>query len=294
MRALKEAVEIGKRAGVPVHISHLKGVTPEDSEEIISYIDTVARNEVSFSFDVYPYLPGSTMLNYWLPYEAYEQGPLGVLAHLKRPEVRAQMEENLRHVELDHTHIAWLPGKENSKHQGKWVSDYVAETGKSPGNALCDLLIEENLGVLLVMHYSNDDLIAPFLAHDCYMMGSDGIYHEDGIVHPRQYGSAARLLGPAVRNEWLSLEDAVYKLSGYPADRFGLTKRGQLRQDWWADVVVFDANVVEDKATYENPHQYAAGVEQVLVNGTRVISDGAPVVELPDVLPGRALRFKQE
>jgi N-acyl-D-amino-acid deacylase len=294
MRALKEAVEIGKRAGIPVHISHLKGSTEQAAEEILTYIDKVARNEVSFSFDVYPYLPGSTMLNYWLPYEVYEQGPLSVLAHLKRPEVRAQMEENLRHVRLDQTHIAWLPGKENSKHQGKFLSDYIKEVGKTPGEALCDLLIEENLGVLLVMHMGNDDLIAPFLAHDCYMMGSDGIYHEDGVVHPRQYGSAARVLGPAVRKGWLTLEDAVYKLSGYPAERFGLVERGQIREGWWADVVVFDADNVKDLATYEDPHQYATGIEQVLVNGVRVIANSAPVTELPEVLPGRALRFKEK
>jgi N-acyl-D-amino-acid deacylase len=195
---------------------------------------------------------------------------------------------------LDQTHIAWLPGKENSRHQGKFLSDYVAETRKTPGEALCDLLIEENLGVLLVMHLGNDDLIAPFLAHDCYMMGTDGIYHEDGVIHPRQYGSAARLLGMAVRKGWLSLEDAVYKLSGYPAERFGLAERGQIREGWWADVVVFDADKMEDRATYTNPHQYSVGVEQVWVNGMQVIANGAPVETLPERLPGRALRFKQK
>jgi N-acyl-D-amino-acid deacylase len=293
MRALKESVEIGRRAGVPVHISHFKATSEAMTEQVLGYVDQVARNEVDFSFDVYPYLPGSTMLNYWLPYEVYEQGPLGVLAHLKRADVRAQMEENLRHVALDQTHIAWLPGKENSRHQGRFLSDYVAETGKSPGEALCDLLIEENLGVLLVMHMGNDDLIAPFLAHDCYMMGTDGIYHEDGVIHPRQYGSAARVLGAAVRRGWLTLEDAVYKLSGYPAQRFGLVQRGQIREDWWADVVVFDPATVEDRATFVNPHQLSVGVEQLFVNGARVIAEGAPVAELPDPLPGRALRFKQ-
>jgi N-acyl-D-aspartate/D-glutamate deacylase len=97
-----------------------------------------------------------------------------------------------------------------------------------------------------------------------------------------------------VRKEWLTLEDAVYKLSGHPAERFGLTERGKIRQGWWADVVVFDAQRVEDRATYTEPHQYAVGVEQVLVNGVRVIAGGTPVTELPEVLPGRALRFKQK
>jgi N-acyl-D-amino-acid deacylase len=292
--ALKEAVEIGRRAGVPVHISHLKGTSPELTEQILSYIDTVAVNEVDFSFDVYPYLPGSTMLNYWLPYSVWEQAPLGVLAHLKRPEVRAQMTANLRHETLEATHIAWLPGKENSVHQGKLVSDYVAATGLPAGDALCNLLIEENLAVLLVFHQGEDDLIGPFLAHDRYMMGSDGIYHEDGAIHPRQYGSGVRLLGPAVRQKkWMSLEDAVYKLSGYPAQRFGLAERGQVREGWYADLVVFDPVTVTDRATYADPHQYAVGVAHVIVNGTPIICDGQPRTDFPGKLPGRALKFKQ-
>lgn len=293
--ALKEAVEIGRRAGVPVHISHLKGTSPAEIEEILHYIDTVAVNEVDFSFDVYPYLPGSTMLNYWLPYSVWEDGPLGVLAHLKRRDVRAQMNENLRHVDLSQTHIAWVPGKENSVHQGKFLSEYVAETGLPAGDALCNLLIEENLGVLLVMRLGDDDLVAPFLQHERYMMGTDGIYHEDGAIHPRQYGSAARLLGPAVRDKgWLTLEDAVYKLSGYPAQRFGLAARGLVREGYWADVVVFDAQQVTDRATYSDPHQTAVGIEHVLVNGTPIVRNGSPVEDLPEPLPGRALRFKQK
>ena len=220
MTALIESVEIGKRAGVPVHISHLKGSTPQATEEILTYIDTVARHEVDFSFDVYPYMPGSTMLNFLLPYEVWEDGPLGVIPKLKDPVIRARFAQALKETPLDATHIAWLPGKENSHYQGKLLSEYVAAVGLPPADALCNLLIEENLAVLLVFHQGDDDLVAPFLAHDCYMMGSDGIFHEDGAVHPRQYGSAARLLGPCVRDkQWFSLEEAVYKLSGHPAQR---------------------------------------------------------------------------
>lgn len=295
MFALKEAVEIGKRAGVPVHISHLKGTSPAATEEILGYIDKVAVHEVDFSFDVYPYLPGSTMLNYWLPYSVWEEGPLAVLRHLTRSDVRAQMEENLRHVDLANTYIAWVPGKENSRHQGKSLAEYVAQTGLSPANALCNLLIEENLGVLLVMVLGDDDLIGPFLAHDRYMMGSDGIYHEDASTHPRQFGSAARLLGSAVRDKkWLTLEDAVYKLSGYPAERFGLAERGQVREGWWADLVVFDAATIADRATYEDSQQLAVGVEHVLVNGVPIIANGQPITQFEGPLPGRALRFKEK
>lgn len=299
LAGVKEAVDIGRRAGVPVHISHLKGPTPQETEALLEYIDTVAVNEVDFSFDVYPYMPGSTMLNYLLPYEAWEDGPLGVVRHLTRPDIRARFAHSLQSVPLDQTHIAWVGGKENSQHQGKLVSDYVAEVGGTAADALCDLLIEENLTVLLVFSGGDDREIEPFLAHDKYMMGSDGIYHqgppEDGsAVHPRQYGSTARVLGPCVRDRGLfSLEEAVYKLSGYPAERFGLAKRGQIKEGWFADLALFDSDTIQDNATYGNPHQTSTGIQHVLVNGTVIVHDGTAVEIHDATLPGRALKFKQ-
>lgn len=330
LAGVKEAVEIGRRAGIPVHISHLKGTAAEPTEEIIRYIDEVAVNEVDFSFDVYPYMPGSTMLNYLLPYEVWENGPLGVLRHLTRRDIRKQFDQSLQLLPLDTTTIAWVAGKENSQHQGKTLREFIDERGTSAGDALADLLIEENLAVLLVLTAGDDDLINPFLSHPNYMMGSDGILHEPvdvpehddrrfrnikdpdpvyfsmiaarqvsrhpewhntgSSIHPRQYGSAARVLGPCVRDKNLfSLEEAVYKLSGYPATRFGAKQRGELRENWFADIVVFDAETITDRASYLVPHQFSTGVEHVLVNGKMIIKEGQPV---EDVLPGRALKFK--
>lgn len=305
LAGVQEAVEIGRRAGVPVHISHLKGPTPEEAERIIEYIDTVAVNEVDFSFDVYPYMPGSTMLNYLLPYEVWEDGPIGVVRHLTRPDIRARFNHSLQFLPFDQTHIAWVGGKENSKHQGKLLSDYIGEMGgfepnSSPGDVLCDLLIEENLTVLLVLSGGDDREIEPFLAHSCYMMGSDGIYHEGppddtSAVHPRQYGSTARVLGPCVRERGLfSLEEAVYKLSGYPAQRFGLENRGTVQMGNYADLVLFDPETVGDNATYVEPHQTASGISHAWVNGELIVADGAPVNGMGERLPGRALKFKQE
>ena len=126
------------------------------------------------------------------------------------------------------------------------------------------------------------------------MMGTDGIYFPDGIVHPRMYGSAARLLGPCVRTHKIfSLEEAVYKLSGYPSARFGLKDRGTLRQNSFADIVVFDPETIQDHATFENPHQYSTGVEHVLVNGVSIIAAGSEVKDLAAPLPGRYLKFKE-
>ena len=293
--ALREAVEIGRRAGVPVHISHLKAANEADTEAILSYVDQVAVNEVDFSFDVYPYLPGSTLLNYLLPYEIWHDGPLDALPKLRDPAMRAHVRRSLQAYapNLDAIRIAWLPGKENSCYQGKTLAEYVEDVRKAPEDALCDLLIEENLAVLLVFFSGDDRFVDPFLAHDCYMMGTDGVYHEGGVIHPRQYGSAARLLGSCVRKGLFSLEDAVWKLSGAPAARFGLKDRGSVEEGRYADLVVFDPEAVQDHATFSEPHQLSSGIGDVLVNGVPIMRDGAPVEALGPVLPGRALRFKQ-
>ena len=205
-----------------MHISHLKGATPQETEQLLKYIDQVAVNEVSFSFDVYPYGPGSTMLNYMLPYEAWTEGPLGVIRKLRDPAVRASCAEGLRNEGTDFNtiHIAWVMGKANAIYQGKTLAEYIAAVNLSPADALCNLLIEENLAVLLVFHPGTDKRVHPFLQHSCYMIGTDGIYQPDSVIHPRQYGSTTRVLGPCVRNYKLfSLEEAVYKLSALPAER---------------------------------------------------------------------------
>ena len=296
MVALKEAVEICKRANVPLHVSHLKGNTKAEGEAILEYIDKVARHEVDFSFDVYPYQPGSTMLNSLLPNELWEQGPIAVASKMLDPEMLSRFAAGLDayKLDLDHLKIAWVLSKENSCHQGKVLSQYVLEMGLPPAQALANLLLEERLAVLLVFDEGEDKLVWPFLQHDLYMMGSDGIYFEDAVTHPRMYGSAPRLLGRAVR-EWklFSLEDAVKKLTSIPARRFGLKDRGELRKGAFADVVVFDPNTVLDEATFEVPQVNSTGIEHVIVNGTPIITDGTPIMEFPGKWPGRALKFKQ-
>ncbi len=292
--ALREAVEIGRRAEVPVHISHLKGQSPGEVDQVLSYIDREARRQVDFSFDVYPYQPGSTMLNYLLPYEAWRDGPLAALGRLSDPAVRARFATGLNayRLDLDHIRIAWVASKENASLQGRRLSDYVADSGLPAEEAVIDLLVEERLAVLLVFDEGDDALVRPFLQHDLYMLGTDGIYFDDGPIHPRVYGSVGRLLGPCVRDQRLfSLEDAVYKLAGWPSRRFGLTDRGELRKGALADVVVFDPQTVTDRATYDDPHQPTEGVLWTLVNGQVVIEDGRPAKLQDGPQPGRRLDF---
>ncbi len=297
MPALQEAVEIGRRAKVPVHISHLKGQSPGQVEEVLEYVDKVARHEVDLSFDVYPYQPGSTMLSYLLPYDVWEDGPLAALAKLRDPVIRTKFRDGLRayRLDLDRIRLAWVLSKENAQHQGKYLSQYIEETGLPAEEALYNLLIEERMATLLVFDEGDDKLVRPFLQHDLFMLGSDGIFFEDGPIHPRVYGSAARLVGPLVRDAKLfSLEDAVHKLTGASSARFGLTGRGVIQEGRYADLVVFDADTIADRATYDDPHQYSVGVETVIVNGTPIIRGAEPIETLSDPLPGRYLKYHHD
>ena len=321
--ALREAVEIARRSGTKLHVSHLKAQTPQAADEVLSYLDREASREVDLTFDVYPYQSGSTMLSYLRPYEVWESGPIAAVERLRDPVVRERFTRGLteHRVEIDKIHIAWVGSKENSRHQGKLLSDFVESRHSSPGDALADLLIEERLAVLLVVNEGDDPLVTPFLQHPKHMVGTDGILcgcvspvrasdrtksassdkpldalRLEGRPHPRVFGSAGRVLGPLVRDVKLfSLEDAVHKLSGYAASRFGLKQRGELKPGNFADLVLFDPDTISDQATYLEPLQPTIGMQAVLVNGTPIIEAGQPVPpeRLPSTLPGRHLRCER-
>lgn len=294
--AMREAVDIARRAGVKLHVSHLKADSRAEVDALLDYIDHEAVNQVDFSFDVYPYLPGSTMLNSLLPYEAWDDGPLGVAAKLGDPAIRDRFAFDLATVykpQLERIRIAWVPSKANAIHQGSALADYIAAVGKSPVDALCDLLLEESLSVLCVFHRGDDLLVEPFLKHDKFMVGSDGIYQPDGPVHPRQFGSFPRILGPIVRDrKWLTLEQAVRRATSVPASRFGLVDRGKLRVGAFADLVLFNPTTVADRATFDAPRQTPIGIDHVFVAGRPIVAEGK-TLDLSPEWPGRWLKYRR-
>jgi N-acyl-D-aspartate/D-glutamate deacylase len=171
------------------------------------------------------------------------------------------------------------------------LDEFVRQRGKEPHEALLDLLIDSNLGTLLVAGSPQDQLVEPLVQHDLAMLGSDGIYQPGGHVHPRVYGSAARWLGSYVRDRRLfSLEEAVHKLSGKSSARFGLVDRGVLRAGAFADLVVFDPATIGDRAIYENPRQTSVGVQAVAVNGQLIVENSVPVESTGQPHCGRYLR----
>lgn len=295
LAAIQEAVEIGRRADVPVHISHLKSGDQQESDAILAYIDQAIR-EVDLTFDIYPYMSGSSLLASLLPYEVWEDGPLAAPAKLRQPDVRNRFGQAISAygLSLERITIAWVANRESSHLHGQTLSQYVQQSGKPAGDALCDLLIDENFCVLLVFHVADDSLVDPFLTHPRQMLGSDGIWFPDGMVHPRVYGSATRMIGPLVRDRKLfTLEDAIRRMSSFPADRFGLTDRGRIGERAFADIVLFDEATVTDRARYDDPHHFSHGIVHVVVNGQPIIAHGSPVAEAALQPPGRALFFKR-
>lgn len=291
--ALREAIEIGRRANVPVHISHLKVQPPYTHEQVFELL-AEARRDIDVTYDAYPYQPGSTMLNYYLPYEAWEDGPLAAMDRLHRPETRRRFSEGLKslRLDLDHIRIAWVGSKENSHHQGTTLQEYVDRSEKPADVALFELLIEERLAVLCVMDEGDDALIWPLLQHELFMLGTDGIYFPDAQIHPRMYGSVGRILGRCVRDlKLFTLEEAVAKLSSAAAARYKLVDRGTLAVTKFADIVVFDPRTIADEATFESPSVPTKGIEHVFVNGEAIVRDGQPQRSDSERLPGRFLRF---
>jgi len=290
--ALEEAAEIARRSGVKLHISHLKAQSPEQVDLVLEFLEH-ARREIDISFDVYPYQPGSTMLNYLVPYEAFDNGAIACPGRLTDPRIRRQFEAGLKayRLDLDHIRIAWTASTSNAQHQGKTLAEYVECADKPAADALFELLIDEGLGVLCVMDEGDDELVHPMLQHDLCMIGSDGIYTANGQMHPRVCGTAGRVLGPCVRKHRLfSLEEAVRKLSAMAASRFGFQDRGLIGLGKFADLTVFDPDSVADRATFEEPHQQCVGFRHVLVNGTPILREGRYVEIEGTTLPGRFVR----
>jgi N-acyl-D-amino-acid deacylase len=281
--AVEEAIEIARRSGVRLHISHLKGQSPGEVEQVLTLLDRAGR-DIQVGYDAYPYQPGSTMLSYLVPNEIWEDGVLASLGKLSTPVALERFARGLEayRLDLDQIRIAWVASKGNSVHQGKTLSNYIEELQLPAGDALSRLLWEERYGVLLVFDEGDDQLITPLLQHDLFMLGSDGIYFPDGDVHPRAYGSAPRIAGRCVR-DWrlFDLETAVHKMTQRPAEWFRLKDRGVLRESAFADIVVFDETTISDISTYDDPRRLSEGVEALVVNGQQVLDGQEPLAATP-------------
>ncbi|TFG28783.1 D-aminoacylase [Candidatus Thorarchaeota archaeon] len=307
LEAVKEVIEIVERSGCvggqiahhKVAGRHLWGL----SKQTLHLIHEANKRGISVTCDQYPYDRGSTSLISLLPPWVHVGGVNELLCRLRSPEacekIRAAMEntksdwENIR-VEAgwDNIFIASVKTEKWKDIEGLNLSEITKLKGYSDTYAaLFELLLDENAEVTMTMKSMGDEDIERIMKSEYVMVGTDGggvapegvLSH--GKPHPRHYGTYPRILGRYVRKKGiLTLENAIYKMSGFPAKRLGLTDRGNLQEGNWADIVIFNPETILDNATYLEPHQFPTGIPHVIVNGTIVVKEGIQGEELPGMV----------
>ncbi len=292
----REAIEIGRRSGAPVHITHFyhRATFPGTPEQMLALVDDARAEGVDVSFDLYPSEWASTRLVIMLPpwMQAGGIGPLRerLADRAMRGRIRDELRARGRLFAGDRTwdelRIGALTRPEHLEWEGRTLGDLMRATGRDAVDTICDLLLAEDLRVNQVTPGPHRDGIRRFLQHSGAMIGTDGVMIGDK-PSPRTYGSYPRILGEFVREErWLGLEAAVHAMTGAPAARLGLTDRGRIIDGLAADLVVFDPATVGSPATYDDPRRFPEGIPLVLVNGVPVVDGG----EHTGATPGRSLR----
>ena len=285
----REAVAIGRRGDLPVHISHYHSPVDGMGQPMVDLVDEARSEGIDVTFDQYPYAAASTVLHSLLPYWVHAGGPAALLERIQDRRVRDEIGDSVNPMwglSLDYYIFSHVGSAKNKEWEGRSLTDLAQARGQGMVDAICDLLIEENLEVAFVARTGNPDNIRTIVRHPAQMVGSDAVLTGD-MPNPRSYGTFPYVLGQFVREEGLlRLEEAVRKMSAIPAQRLGLTDRGILRDGMKADIVMFDPDRVEAKATFEDPKQYPAGIDYVMVNGQLVVDNGVHT----GALPGRALR----
>jgi dihydroorotase/N-acyl-D-amino-acid deacylase len=296
--ALEEAVEIARRSGAALHVSHHKTAGKYGwgrTERTLPRLAGLRAAGLDVTCDVYPYTAGSTSLSALLPPWAGAGGPDALMRRLADAGQRELMRRAI---------AEGVPGWENTVGNGGWdrisvagaaahpelqgrtVAEIAAGRGLDPVDLAAELLIAEAGEVMIISHSMREDDVRRVLTAPFTMIGSDGV-PKPGLPHPRWAGTFARVLGRYARDLGImSVETAVHRMTGLAAARFGLTGRGVLYDGAHADLVVFDPDTVGDRATYTEPLLPPGGVHRVLVAGRTVVRDGV----VTDARPGRVLR----
>jgi dihydroorotase/N-acyl-D-amino-acid deacylase len=301
LAGVSEAMEIGRRADIAVVLTHHKVVGQPmwgASATTLAMVDSARAAGTDVMIDQYPYTASYSGIGILVPAWAMADGDTAFLRRADSQElgdsVRAGIVFNivndrggndLRRVQL--ARVRWQTDLE-----GRTLHDWAVERGmESTPETGAELVIEaiRNGGASAIYHVMDEDDVKRIMAHPWTAIGSDGRLTQpgEGHPHPRWYGTFPRVLGRYVREQGvLTLEDAVRKMTSLPAERIGLKERGELREGWHADVVVFDPATVTDRATFEDPHQYPDGIPWVIVNGKVAVEDGS----FRDVRSGKVLR----
>jgi dihydroorotase/N-acyl-D-amino-acid deacylase len=307
--AIDEALRIGKEANIPVEIFHLKVAGKQNwgkMKEVAAKIEAARAAGTDVTADQYPYPAGATSLGAAIPPKYHDGGTQKFIGRLKDPEIRKQIKADLARTDdtdfeklyagsggASGVLILSVLNPELKQYEGKTVAQMAQSQGKDPADALMDMVIadQDNVGAAYFMIGEED--IRTAMQQPWVSVGTDfsavsptGPLSESK-AHPRAYGSFTRILGKYVREEkLLRLEDAIRKFTSLAAQRVKLDNRGLLKQDYFADITIFDPQTVSDVATFEDPNRISKGIQYVLVNGVVEIDNG----KITGEIGGRPLR----
>ncbi len=298
LEAIEEVITIGKEAGTHVHISHIKTSGEENWHKIDSALRLIedARNSgVKITCDSYPYIASSTDLDSILPVWAFAGGLHEEIRRLKDPEKSQNIRLDLASKEDKYwrnVYISSVRNPQNKWMEGESICDIADRIGKSPADAVINIIIEEKAGAGAIFFTMNEDNLRRFLSLPYVMIGSDSSARSfsgptfKGKPHPRGFGTFPRFIGAYVRDENLmSLPEAISRITSLPAQTFGIKERGVINENFFADIVIFDYNQIEGKSSYKEPFTKSEGIKYVFVNGALALREG----QLTGLLAGRAL-----
>ncbi len=314
---IEEAVAIGERARLPVHVFHIK-VTGQQNfgrmKEVVEIVEAARARGVRVTADVYPYVASSTSLTATLPQWVMDGGVDKLVERLSDRATRARVRRDMEdpNATWDNRYQSagtWanvqlasigrqrgLPStgdNPNAKYEGMRVAEAAKAAGKDPFDFVFDLLRDTRASVGCVYFIMSEDDVKLAMRQPWVAIGSDGSALavegplRAGVPHPRNFGTFPRVLGKYVRDEKvISLEEAVRKMTSLPASALNLPDRGSITPGKWADLVIFDPATVADTATFEQPFQYPVGIDTVIVNGQVVLDEGTHT----NAKPGKVLR----
>jgi len=309
--SLDEAFRIGREAGVPVDVLHLKIAERKlwgRMNDVLARFEQARANGLRVTANMYPYIAGQNNLVSLIPPWAQDGGRKAMLNRLRDPKIRIKLRQALYGsvpVPGWYNHYTSSAGWEsmllvntraerNKNLIGLRMNEVIAlRSGKEPSDVLYDLLLEENGSVPTIYFLMTEEDVRTAMQSPLVSFGSDGTaVKPEGVLgrgkpHPRWYGTFPRVLGKYVREEGvISLETAIHKMTWMNAEKIGLRNRGIIRKGMAADICIFDAGRIIDRATFTDPHQYSEGVEYVLVNGKVVLEHGRHT----GLRPGQVLR----
>jgi len=308
VEAVDELISIARQAGIGAEIYHLKAAGAENFdklETVFQRIEDARAEGLDITANMYTYTAGSTGLDAAMPPWVQEGGYAAWAERLGDPAIRARVEKEIMTPADDWENLflaaggaenVLLVGFRNPALKpltGKTLAEVAAMRGTTPATTMMDLVVEDGSRVGTIYFIMSEENVRKKIARPWMAFGSDaGSLAPEGKfllsnTHPRAYGTFARLLGKYVRDEQvIPLQEAVRRLTSLPAENLKLKRRGMLRENYFADVVVFDPDTVRDHATFADPHQYSTGVRHVLVNGVPVLSNG----EHTGATPGRFVK----